>query len=84
MTRITKLELTQINARLASENETLRKQVGDLLMDLEMERAVARHEQRPVPAPRPQYQMPTWQQERARAMAAAKAMAMNSGRAVKV
>lgn len=42
MPRITKLELTQANARLAADNAALRKQVGDLQLQLTMQAAARR------------------------------------------
>lgn len=75
MTKQTKLELVQINARLAAENADLRKQVADASILVEMlsrpTQRVARH-------------MPQWQLDRAAAMAAAKAAAMASRCVVRV
>lgn len=71
----TKLELEQINARLAAENAVLRKQVADLTLINEMQRE---------PARRVAAHMPSWQVQRAEAMAAAREMAMRSGYSVKV
>lgn len=80
MTKQTKLELVQINARLAAENADLRKQVADAALHVEMlsrpTQRVARH--------MPAYVMPAWQQERAAAMAAAKAQAMATRGVVRV
>lgn len=71
----TKLELVQINKRLAAENEALRKQVADLEM---VSRMTA------IPTRRVMNHMPQWQVDRAVAMAAAREMAMRSGRSTKV
>jgi predicted anti-sigma-YlaC factor YlaD len=75
MPKQTKLELTQINSRLATENADLRKQLADAQLKLEMltrpTHRVARH-------------MPNWQAERAASMAAARALAMQHGCVVKV
>lgn len=75
MARITNLELTQTNARLATENAALRKQVADLELIVAMQR---------TPTRQVAHAMPAWQAERARSMAAAREMAMRSGFAVKV
>lgn len=73
--RQTKLELVQINSRLAREAEALRVEVADLKLKLEMyERPthrIARH-------------MPAWQVARAEQMAAARALAMQTHSVVKV
>ena len=85
MAKLTKLALEQINAALAAENASLRKQVGDLLMDLSYERAAHKAQLvAPAPARRAQYAMPAWQVQRAEAMAAAKALAVAGGHVVKV
>lgn len=82
MTKQTKLELTQINARLARDNEALRAQVADLTLKLEMMHAEqAAHS---TPTHRVQAHMPAWQAVRAQEMAAAKAIAMATGRVTKV
>ncbi len=78
MSSPTKLELTQINAKLATENATLRKQVADLefICKLKHERTTA--------APTPPSTTPQWQQDRLKAMAAARDMAMRTRIAIKV
>lgn len=67
MTKQTKLELVQINAALAADNEALRKQVADLQLVNEMHA---------TPTRRVAYHMPQWQVDRAAAMATARAAAM--------
>lgn len=72
---MTKIELAQINTRLATENAELRKQVEDLKLQLNMHS---------TPSHRVAPHMTSWQAERARAMAAAREMAMRTGLNVKV
>lgn len=81
MSKLTKVELVSINARLAAENEDLRKQVADLTLTTEL--LYAAHGTAPR-TQRTQYAMPQWQQDRAAAMQAARAMAMQSHCVVKV
>lgn len=71
----TKVELVQINSRLAAENEALRKQVADLEMLARMQS---------IPTRRIMDHMPQWQVDRAVAMAAAREMAMKTRMSVKV
>lgn len=75
MTKQTKLELVQLNARLATENAALRKQVTDLELIVQL-----KHE----PTRRVAAHMPQWQIDRASAMAAARALAMSTRNVVKV
>lgn len=75
MTKPTKLELEQINSRLARENEALRKQVADLEMVSRMTT---------IPTRRVMNHMPQWQIDRAVAMAAAREMAMKTRMTVKL
>lgn len=87
MASITKLALTQINTRLASENEALRKQVEDLQLSVTIAydevhalgEQLADLKERPTKPAAPQ-----WQQDRAKAMAAAREMAMRVRMTVKV
>lgn len=74
----TKLELQQTNARLARENEELRKQVAQLEGDIMRITSVA-SAINTVNDARPQ-----WQKDRAQAMAAAKDMAARTRMTVKV
>jgi hypothetical protein len=74
------LQLTQTNARLAAENEYLRKKVVDLEADIARITEVASA----LNAPRPSRPMPQWQIDRAEAMAAARRLAMASHVTVKV
>ena len=74
-TKLTKLALEQINARLAAENEALRKQVLDMQLEVEMHRA---------PTRRIAAHAPAWQLERAESMRQARAIAMHTGHVVKV
>lgn len=87
MTKQTKLELVQINARLAADNAALRTQVADLEHNAriagELVEMLSRPTQR-VARHMPAYAMPAWQQERAANMAAARAAAMASNCVVRV
>lgn len=74
-TKQTKLELVQINARLAAENAALRTQVADLELIARMHT---------TPTRRVQHAMPQWQQDRATAMALAREAAMASRCVVRV
>jgi hypothetical protein len=78
MTRTTKLELQQINTRLANENAALRAQVSQLQADIERITEVASA----LNAPR----IPFGGQEtpRLRAMREARELAMSTGRCIKV
>lgn len=75
MAKQTKLELVQINAALAAENEALRKQVADLTLIARMQH---------TPTRRVAHAMPQWQLDRAAAMQAAREMAMQTRMTVKV
>lgn len=77
MTKQTKLELVQINTRLAAENEALRKQVADLELINQLKHTPTQRVARHMPQPQ-------WQVDRAAAMSAARDMAMRCGYAVKV
>lgn len=79
----TKLELTQINARLATENAALRMRIAELEGDIERITSVASAVNTMHTAPRAMSQ-PQWQIERALAMAAAREMAMAARMVVKV
>ena len=80
MTKQTKLELVQINTRLAAENEALRKQVADLQHDARVAGDIVAH----LSTPAPRYVTPQWQIDRAIAMAAARDMAMRTRMVTKV
>ena len=97
--RTTKLELSQINTRLAADNADLRALLS--LAQADIARLQAQHTavtevasavnvmRTPTPAPAPRapraaYVMTPEQQARAEAMAAAKAFAMKTGRSVLV
>lgn len=75
MTKLTKVELVQINAKLAADNEALRKQVADLELI---------HQLKHTPTQRVARHMPQWQADRAAAMAAARSMAVATRSVVKV
>lgn len=77
---ITKLELQQINARLADENTALRAKVATLEGDIARITSVASAVNR-LHTPQA---MPQWQKDRALAMAAAREAAMANHCVVKV
>jgi hypothetical protein len=83
---ITKIELTQINTRLANELAEARLRISQLEADVvrvtEVASAVNTMRKGDVPARAP-YVMPQWQIDRAECMARAKELAVSSGRAAK-
>ncbi len=83
MSRQTKLELSQVNTRIAAENEALRKQVADLQLNVELLTAkVASCE---APAHRiARHTTPQWQIDRMAAMTAARELAMRTRMSIKV
>jgi hypothetical protein len=86
MTKQTKLELVQINTRLAAENEALRKQVADLQHTASMRAAPAIRTLSPEAEAiiTSGIRAPQWQQDRAKAMAAAREAAMRTRMIIKV
>jgi hypothetical protein len=82
MTKQTKLELVQINARLAAENAALRTQVADLEHNARIANEIVATLS--TPTQRVARHMPQWQVDRAAAMHAAREMAMRTRMAVKV
>lgn len=89
MSKLTKVELVQINSKLAADNAALRAQLGAAQADIavlrkQVNEACAMVEAVSRPTMRVQQHMPAWQVARAEAMNAAKTIAMQSGRVVKV
>lgn len=82
MSKLTKMELVQINARLAAENDALRRQVADLEHNARVASELVAHLS--TPTQRVARHMPQWQQDRAAAMHAAREMAIHTGRVVKL
>ena len=72
---MTKLELTQINTRLATENASLRTELAAARLDLQV---LAKRTKDLASAPRPDVSV------RHEAMMAARALALSTGRCIKV